>query len=56
MRKSPQAERRHLSKEISTVLIVKFSLILLAGFTIFGAHNRVHVDAAKIAAQLLGGR
>lgn len=45
--------RRSLRKEIAAILVFKLALILLAGFTIFGAQNRIHVDKEKMTSQLL---
>ncbi len=42
-----------LRKEITGILLFKLAVLLLAGFTIFGAAYRVHVDAAKMSEQIL---
>jgi hypothetical protein len=53
---SPRAERRpSLRWEISGILAVKIAIVLLAGFTIFNAHHRLHVNAGIMAGKLFGG-
>ncbi len=42
-----------LTKEITGILLFKLAILLLAGFTIFGAAYRVHVDASKMSEQIL---
>jgi hypothetical protein len=51
--KRPFFRASPLFREISGVLLFKFAVILLAGFTIFGAAHRVHVDSVKMSAQIL---
>ncbi len=35
-------------KEIIGVFVIKMAIILIAGFTIFGAAQRIHVDPAMM--------
>ena len=51
---APPPPRRSLRKEITGVLVFKLVLILLAGFTIFGAQHRLHVDKEGMTNHLLG--
>lgn len=46
--------RGRLRWEISWVVVVKLVIILAAGFTVFGAHNRVHVNTENMTDQLIG--
>ncbi len=45
--------RRALRKEITAILAFKIIIIIIAGFTIFGAKNRIHVDKEGMTNQLL---
>ena len=49
----PHPPRRALRKEITAILAFKIIIIIIAGFTIFGAKNRVQVDKEKMTNQLL---
>ncbi len=51
---SQRGGRGALKKEITGVLIIKLAIILLAGFTIFGARHRVHVGIETMTNQLFG--
>ncbi|MDR3448931.1 MAG: phosphoglycerate mutase [Alphaproteobacteria bacterium] len=46
--------RSSLRREITGILVIKIAIILLAGFTIFGAAHRLHVDNALMTRHLLG--
>ena len=50
---SPTTPRRALRKEITVILAFKIIIIIIAGFTIFGAKNRIHVDKEGMTNQLL---
>ncbi len=50
---TPKRARSALKWEITSILVVKIAIILLAGFTIFGASHRVHVDTAKMTDKIL---
>ena len=47
------SRKSSLFKEISGILLFKLAVILLAGFTIFGAAHHLHVDAEKMSEQIL---
>ncbi len=47
--------RRELVRDIVLVLLVKLTIIGLAAVFIFGPNQRPRVDAAKVAAHLIGG-
>jgi hypothetical protein len=51
---SSATARKALRWEISGILIFKLAVILLAGFTIFGARHRVHVGMETMSNQLFG--
>ena len=52
---SSQGEgRRTLGKEITGIVLIKLAVILLAGFTIFGARHRVHVGIETMTNQMFG--
>ena len=48
-----QQKRLTLRWEITGILVFKLAIILLAGFTIFDPHHRVHVDTDLMSGKLL---
>jgi hypothetical protein len=42
-----------LFKEITAILVIKIVIIVLAGFTVFGAAYRLQVDAPLMSAHIL---
>jgi hypothetical protein len=52
MPRSPSL-RRSLRWEITGILVFKLTIILVAGFTIFGASHRVHVNADAMTNKIL---
>jgi len=44
---------RLLARDVVIVLAIKITLIVLAGFFLFGENHRIHVTAETIAHQLL---
>lgn len=55
MKKSRHETQRanSLKREITGILIVKICIILLAGFTIFGAAHRLHVTPDLMSQKIL---
>ncbi|MCX8505756.1 MAG: hypothetical protein ORN98_03985 [Alphaproteobacteria bacterium] len=45
-----------LGRELAIVIIVKITIILLAGFTIFGSRARTHVDSGLMHAKIFDSK